>query len=243
MIETEHSRLSAEGRVVESDAASLLDPHIHRYQFALSWIRSGDRVLDCACGSGYGTNILRQQTDAESVVGLDISELALDYCRRQYRSPQLTFQFGSAEDLQFADGTFDRYVSFETIEHVPHPELMLKEAARVLKPGGLFLVSTPNRVASGLTSGQKPHNPFHMVEWSLKELDSILRPHFTNVRYYGQRIRSKSKLRLPYLASKIKQLRKQPDIHTLRATDSLFDRLETDQTWYPDIYIAVCETK
>lgn len=125
------------------------------------------------------------------------------------------YRLGNAQNLDLHDASFNVYCSFETIEHVPEPELLVSEARRVLRKGGLFLVSTPNRVFSGLAKGEKPSNPFHFQEWSLLEFDAILKKEFSQVQYFCQRIRSENKL------------------HPLS--------LEAAKPWLPMVYLAVCK--
>jgi SAM-dependent methyltransferase len=94
----------------------------------------------------------------------------------------------AAEHLPVADASYDVYVSFETIEHVVHDDSLLSEASRVLKPGGLLLVSTPNRdlLDPGTTIDDRPFNRFHVREYRQDEFDERLRRHFGSITWYGQ---------------------------------------------------------
>ena len=123
------------------------DAHLARYILAREHIRPGMVVLDAACGLGYGSAILATGTHATRIHGVDLSENAINYARALYGAtdPKLTFSAQDATRLpQLADASIDLVVSFETLEHLPNPDLLLREFARVLKPGGLFIGSVPN---------------------------------------------------------------------------------------------------
>ncbi|MEM4188840.1 MAG: class I SAM-dependent methyltransferase, partial [Candidatus Hadarchaeum sp.] len=148
-----------------------------------------EKVLDAACGTGYGSAMLATEGRAARVIGLDISREAIVEASGKYgQIPNLEFMLGSVEDLPFPDDSFDLYTSFETIEHVPNPRKLLAEAVRVLKPGGILLISTPNRTLTnpGKTLGDRPFNRFHLREWSMAEFANLLREFFTDVQMFTQ---------------------------------------------------------
>ncbi len=93
-----------------------------------------------------------------------------------------------AARLPFRDASFDLYVSFETIEHVRDDHGVVREARRVLAPGGMFLCSTPERevTSPGRTIADRPDNPYHEREYSLREFDALLRSQFAAIEWYGQ---------------------------------------------------------
>src|SRR5207249_9324746 len=101
------------------------------------------RVLDIACGEGYGSAALAR-AGAASVVGVDISAEACEHARRKYG---VDARVGRADRIPLPAGSIDVIVSFETIEHVERPESFLNECVRVLAPGGALILSTPNREA------------------------------------------------------------------------------------------------
>lgn len=226
-------------RILESEGGKLFQEHLHRYRFAAGLVCPMDRVLDCACGTGYGCRVLARK--AGQVVGIDISPTAIAYCRERNAAPNVEYLRGSAEALKLPRASVDVFVSFETIEHIPHPDRLVREAGRVLKPGGKFVVSTPNRIVSGLRSGQKPGNPFHLREWSLLEFDRVLRAVFPKVEHYGQRIRSRNPLHPVYVLSKMKRMLAIPEILPLKVDDQLLRDLESEGHWQPSSFIAVCE--
>jgi 2-polyprenyl-3-methyl-5-hydroxy-6-metoxy-1,4-benzoquinol methylase len=153
--------------------------HVYRYAFACRFA-AGKRILDIACGEGYGTAAL-EKVGASSVIGVDISDRACAHARDKYGVDART---GSAEQIPLVDHSVDLVVSFETIEHVPDPRRFLGECARVLAPGGRLIVSTPNKdVYSG--PGSTP-NPFHCSEMTEREFVAALGAHFCQLRLYTQ---------------------------------------------------------
>jgi SAM-dependent methyltransferase len=160
--------------------------HVERYRWAAE-MAAGKRVLDAACGTGYGTTTLAE-AGAASAVGLDVDRVTVDTARRGARAENLTFEVGDVCELPFADGVFDLFVSFETVEHLADPARFPSEARRVLAPGGVFLCSTPNREVTNPGSGveDRPYNPFHVREYAAPELAALLREAFPVVTMYGQ---------------------------------------------------------
>ena len=156
----------------------LMRDHIARYHFALEYCR-GKRVLDVATGTGYGASILRKHGAAE-VVAVDREQGALDYAAGRYGTDGLRWLNGDAYRLPFSR-EFDVVVSFETIEHLKDPVRFVRECKRVLRPGGLFIVSTPENVSGPYCSA------YHEFEYSREEFRTVLNEHFSQVELYGQR--------------------------------------------------------
>jgi SAM-dependent methyltransferase len=158
----------------------ILALHLKRYEFAGGWCRSAE-VLDAGCGVGYGTAHLADT--ARRVVGVDRSADALAHARADYARPNVEFVEADLLALPFPDDAFDVVCAFEAIEHVGDQRGLLREAARVLRPGGTLLLSTP-RVER---TSREPDNPFHRVELSRDDLESLVRERFGEVDLYGQR--------------------------------------------------------
>lgn len=161
---------------VETD---LWNEHVARYAFA-ALFSPGKRVLDAGCGSGYGAAALSR--DARSVTGVDISLEAVQYARTQDPAARLRLAAASATALPFADGAFDLVTAFEVIEHLEDQAGLIREARRVLAPGGVLLVSTPNREYYAESRGEKGQNPFHVREFTAAEFQSELETAFPAVR-------------------------------------------------------------
>ena len=157
--------------------------HFHRYAFARELV-GGLKVLDAACGEGYGSAILA--TKASSVTGVDISVNAVEHARTRYTSEQLNFHVSDCLDLPFDDDEFDCIVSFETLEHLEDHDGLMTQFRRVLKPGGFLLLSSPDKAV--YTDLQKNRNEFHLKELYRDELESLLRAYFPAYRLWGQKL-------------------------------------------------------
>ncbi|RUS46467.1 methyltransferase domain-containing protein [Cohnella sp. AR92] len=160
--------------------------HLFRYKLAQNYCQ-GMLVLDAACGAGYGTRMLKD-AGALEVAGIDIDPVSIQLANRDYSGTGVVFQEGNVLALPFRNGVFDLVVSFETIEHVPDGSEWLKEAARVLKPGGRLIISTPNREVTNPNRqfGQSMSNPYHCFEYSLGEFVGELSALYDIERIYGQ---------------------------------------------------------
>lgn len=158
--------------------------HIHRYYEALLLIDSNDTVLDIACGTGFGTDMIATKTNGK-VTGGDIAPEAIDECSNRWKRANLEFKVLDGTRLAFPDNYFDKIVSFETIEHTGQYCEMAAEFARVLKPGGLLILSTPNREVS--SPDGVIVNPYHIQEFTCDELKQVLEAAFSHVQLSGQR--------------------------------------------------------
>jgi SAM-dependent methyltransferase len=159
--------------------------HWHRYLWARELCR-GKRVLDVACGEGYGSFLFAAV--ARSVVGVDLSAPAIERARQRYPAENLQFRVGRAEALtDQAQASFEVVVSFETIEHLAEAaqERFLDEVRRVLAPGGIFVVSTPDKETYAEELHQE--NEFHEREFTAAEFRAFLSERFGHVRFFGQR--------------------------------------------------------
>jgi SAM-dependent methyltransferase len=154
--------------------------HLKRYEFALPYCR-GASVLDAGCGVGYGTAHLAQV--AERVVGVDVSDDAVSYARTHYAGPTVEFLVADVLELPFAGDSFGVVCSFEIVEHVADAERFVAELARVLKPGGWLVLSTPRANDPSV----RPDNPFHEREFDADELRALLSSSFSSVELFGQR--------------------------------------------------------
>lgn len=157
--------------------------HWHRYSFAAELCR-GKTVLDIASGEGYGSHFL--SAVAKDVTGVDISADAVAHAASKYRRPNLRYVQGSAERIPLGDAAVEVAVSFETIEHHTKHDEMVSELKRVLRPGGLLIMSTPDKL--NLTDLTGVNNPFHVKELYREEFHALIRKHFSNVLPLAQRL-------------------------------------------------------
>jgi ubiquinone/menaquinone biosynthesis C-methylase UbiE len=162
--------------------------HWHRYAYAAQFV-SGKNVLDLASGEGYGSATLA--ATARQVIALDIDENAVRHACQKYPSANLHFIVGSVMEMPHFKIGFDVIVCFEAIEHIPDPEKLLKGVKRLLVPGGVFLVSTPNKPEYKRT---EPSNPFHVHELDFDEFRAMLSKHFKQTQFLGQRVYCNSSL-------------------------------------------------
>lgn len=137
-----------------------------RYRRAAMILRWGWRVLDLACGTGYGADFLARR--GCRVWGADVAIDALDFARRRY--PRVRFVAADARSLPFPPAFFDAVVSVETLEHLREGETMAAEVRRVLVPGGTWIVTTPVRGSS--------QSPYHLREYVREELEKLLAGQF-----------------------------------------------------------------
>ncbi len=158
--------------------------HWARYAFALEFAQ-GKRVLDAACGEGFGSALLART--AREVTGMDISDRAVAHAQARYGGmPNLRYRQGDCTRLDLPPASFDLIVSIETLEHVQAQEAMVAGFARALADDGVFIVSSPDKRTYTDLSGFR--NEFHVRELYREELLALLKTHFPEVRLYGQKL-------------------------------------------------------
>ena len=173
-------------KVVKQNFNNILKEHLARYELACNYA-TGRKVLDAACGTGYGTKMLKD-AGAMDATGVDISQESIDNAKLTYKSEKIDFICGDVNSLPFQNGFFDMVVSFETIEHVADGAAFIKESARVLNNEGLFIVSTPNRSITnpGIYMEEHPLNRYHQYEYTQQEFIGELLKCFDISELYGQ---------------------------------------------------------
>lgn len=150
--------------------------HLLRYMFACEQLKSQEplKVLDIACGTGFGTQILRQ--NGLNAVGADLDRSQIAVARETWGD---YFQYADVLNLPFEDNSFEAVVSFETVEHVMDGNKFMTEMRRVLKPDGVLICSTPNiRYTS--------HPPYHLLEYEPEAFFALVEQNFAEVARYGQ---------------------------------------------------------
>jgi 2-polyprenyl-3-methyl-5-hydroxy-6-metoxy-1,4-benzoquinol methylase len=186
------------------------DAHMIRYHWSSGYIRPNDRVLDAACGLGYGSRLVSHNTLACSVHGVDGSDWAIDYAKDNFASvdAKLSFSTGYLPEclVDLPEGSFDVILSFETLEHVDDPEKLIAQFHRLLTPGGRLIVSVPNDWSD--ETGEDP-NPFHLqvYDWDrlTRELGARL---LVEDRYVLNASQAKIIADPPYWVKKQREIRR-----------------------------------
>lgn len=169
--------------------AAVAYEHLHRYIWASNFVE-GKRVLDLASGEGYGAEILARR--AHSVCGVDIDEEAVSHASARYRQSNLEFIKGCLTEVPISGAhSFDVITCFEALEHIDQHDEMMREVRRLLKPGGLFIVSVPNKETYNVDGGP---NPFHVREPTFDEFNELLTRYFPAIMFLGQRLRTCSSM-------------------------------------------------
>jgi SAM-dependent methyltransferase len=151
-----------------------------RHLVVYEWIRRrvcGLRVVDMACGEGYGSDLLSQS--AASVVGVDANPEAHEHAKARYTRPGLRFE---RDMIQTFAEPCDAIVFLQTIEHVPEPGELLEHFKRI---GDVAYISTPNVLTLAPKGAERSGNPWHVHEYRADELRALLAEHFAHVELLG----------------------------------------------------------
>lgn len=150
----------------------IFENHLKVYKFLQQFV-TGKELLEIGFGTGYGTALLSET--AKSIEAIDYSAQALRYAQRNYKRPNIRFQQMTAEKLSFPDDSFDMALSSEVFEHLDDHEAHVRELARVLRPGGIAFIATPD------PSRSEGHNEFHTKEFRPEELRDLMFSFFSRV--------------------------------------------------------------
>ncbi len=190
-----------------------------RHLAVYEWIGArvgGRRVIDMACGEGYGSAVLARC--AADVVGVDANPEAHEHARLRYRAGNLRFARGLVQTHGEESGC-DALVFLQTIEHVPDPGAVLAHFGRLLAPGGVAYLSTPNLLTLAPPGAVKSENPWHLKEYRAEEFRRLCRSVFDHVDVLG--VVHARKLRIHGLALRLGW----DAVHTrLGVTDVFYDR-------------------
>jgi SAM-dependent methyltransferase len=157
--------------------AGIRPDHVGRYQFAADVIRldlqpkqaADVRILDAACGVGYGARLIADAVLSAHVTGVDLSAAAIAYGQAHYAAPGCTLVQGDCTNLALPDRSVDAVLSFETLEHLD-ARAALASFRHVLRPGGLLIASTPNEDVLPWT----PDFLHHLRHYTGAEFDALL---------------------------------------------------------------------
>jgi SAM-dependent methyltransferase len=182
-----------------------------RHLAVYRWIAArcgGRRVVDMACGEGYGSAVLAER--AASVVGVDANPEAFEHARLKYTGPNLSFERALVE--QFDDeAPYDVIVFLQTIEHVERPGDLLERFAGLLAPGGVAYVTTPNRLTLAPPGASRSDNPWHLREYDPGEYRKLVAGCFRSIDMLG--VFHARRLRVHEVAIRLGWDRLHPTLH------------------------------
>ena len=176
-------------RILPADLKSSGEYYLYlKEKFMYQWcgraLPQGVFCLDVGCGEGYGTKILAETSSEAKVVGLDISPGTIEKAKSKYKDDHCDFKVYDGKNIPAGDASVDAVVSLQVIEHIRNDRAFVAEVWRALKPGGLFILTTPNRQIR-LLPGMRPWNAFHVREYYSADLKDLLREIFSVVNIHG----------------------------------------------------------
>jgi SAM-dependent methyltransferase len=143
--------------------------HVARYELAARHARG--RVLDCACGAGYGTRLVADRArGVTEALGVDIAADAVAYATAHYGRAGVRYVTADALTFRDAGGGFDTVISLETIEHVPDPVGLVRALVAQLRPGGVMVASVP-------TTPSVDANPHHLHDFTERSFADLFAPY------------------------------------------------------------------
>lgn len=156
--------------------------HLFAYHITKNFVKNTDLVLEVGCGEGYGTFYLSK--NVKKIIALDTDKSIIEKAKEKYNSKNIEFREYNGENIPYEDNLFDVVISFQVIEHIRDDRKFVKEIHRVLKKGGKYILTTPNRKLR-LKNGERPWNRFHIREYSVEMLEKLLSPFFNSITLYG----------------------------------------------------------
>jgi 2-polyprenyl-3-methyl-5-hydroxy-6-metoxy-1,4-benzoquinol methylase len=154
-----------------------------RHLVVYEWIAprvAGLRVVDLACGEGYGSAALAGS--AASVVGVDANPDAFEHARLRYHAANMRYVRSMVETFH---EPCDAVVFLQTIEHVHDPGRVLENIKAMLAPGGTAYVSTPNVLTLAPAGAERSGNPWHLREYRAHDFRALCEAHFASVELHG----------------------------------------------------------
>jgi ubiquinone/menaquinone biosynthesis C-methylase UbiE len=156
--------------------------HLYAYTFLGKYKNKNHLALEIGFGTGYGTKF--SSSFFSKIIGLEVDPEPISYAQKKYPESNIEYKQYNGSILPFPDNFFDIVYSFQVIEHVTSDSDFLSEARRVLKTGGILVITTPNRNYR-LKPGEKPKNKFHLREYSPDDLKNIGEKFFQSYSLLG----------------------------------------------------------
>jgi len=208
--------------------------HLERYEFA-SRVTRGGRLLDIACGVGYGTRLITDRNPGvRQAIGVDVSPSTIAYGVEHYGNRRTEYLVADA--MRFRDETgFDSIVSLETIEHLPDPAAFVAHLVSLLRPGGVFVASVP-------TTPSVDVNPHHLRDFTEASFRRLMEPHgLTEKDHLRQTQPVSVKSLLTRSESRMRDMRRNLPAYYLRHPGALANRLwATVRYGFTNRYITIC---
>ncbi len=167
----------------EKETPLMIARHFAAYSFAKDYLLD-KFVLDIGCGEGYGSNYL--SGFAKNVTAIDYDYSAIEHAKNKYRKDNLSFKQLDVRELNSISDKFDAICCFQVIEHITEVGQFLENINALLSEGGIFIVSTCNKLDSSPGS-IIPLNKFHVKEYLFQEFKELLEKYFSSVHMLGLR--------------------------------------------------------
>ncbi len=158
--------------------------HLFAYEFIMGELSEDATVLELGFGEGYGAHLISKEV--KELVALDVNDSVISYSNEKYGGANCRFQCYDGHEIPYSANHFDHVISLQVIEHVEDDNNFVKEIHRVMKPGAISWITTPNRTHR-IKPGKKIWNKFHVREYYPEELDAVLRNTFTDTSVCGIR--------------------------------------------------------
>ncbi len=161
-----------DGRQTGPTLADIRDDHIERYLLAASLLKPGWRVLDIACGVGYGSFLMAERVAGVEVDGVDVAEEAIAYAREHYAHGNVRYGLGDALTSELRKAHYDAVVSFETLEHLSDDRRFMERLYDAVRPGGRLILSSPNEDVLPFSPSSFP---YHVRHYTSREMEELLK--------------------------------------------------------------------
>ena len=172
-------------RQIATDLEQIRPDHRARYYFAAEHVKDGDKILDFACGIGYGSKIIINKTKNVEITACDIDENALEYGNTFYSSKNICYQSNNANQPTLKESLYNLAVSFETIEHLENPQIFIEALYKSLKNNGKLICSVPNEEQMPF---DRTRHPFHFRHYYEKELvQALSEAGFQKIQVFSQK--------------------------------------------------------
>lgn len=171
----------------EDEPSSMVHEQLARLKFAESHIKMEDKsILDFGCGTGYNCYYIAERNKPKKVVGIDIYDECIKYCKQNYQTP--TIEFLEQDCMKYNDqlGLFDVVISCEVLEHVQDHGLFIENLKKYLYPGAIAFISTPNKALFSITKNKSFLNSTHVKELYFEEFHHSISSSFKDVTIYSQ---------------------------------------------------------